>query len=131
MKTPKHESHHASQDTAAHLRAFEEALLDPAVRRDRARVEQFLAEDFEEFGSSGRVWTRTQILDELAGERYVPPAIEDFRCAMLTDAVALVTYRSVKSFDGAGAQITSVRSSIWTKKDGIWKLRFHQGTPVP
>jgi hypothetical protein len=113
------------------LRSCEQSLLDPAVRRDRAHVEQFLAEDFEEFGASGRVWTRTEILDELANERYVPPTIEDFRCVMIADAVALVTYRSVKSSGHAEAQITSLRSSIWTKKDGFWKLRFHQGTPVP
>lgn len=131
MKTPSPESHHALHETAARLRACEEALLDPAVRRDRARVEQFLAEDFEEFGSSGRVWTRTEIIDELAGESYVPLTIEDFRCAMIADAVALVTYRSVKSSDPMGMRITSVRSSIWTKKDGMWKLRFHQGTRVP
>jgi len=40
-------------------------LLDPAVRRDRARASAFLANDFVEFGASGRIWNREQILDLL------------------------------------------------------------------
>ena len=56
------------EDIANHLRRAEEALLDPAVRSNRARVAELLADDFVEFGSSGRMWTRDQILDLLAGE---------------------------------------------------------------
>jgi hypothetical protein len=62
--------HPTQTDTlCAHLRACEEALLDPAVRRI-ARVAAFLAEDFQEFGSSGQVWSREQILELLATEDY-------------------------------------------------------------
>jgi len=62
----------------AHLRACEEALLDAVVRRDRERVAALLSEDFQEFGSSGRVWSREEILEQLATEDYRPPAMEDF-----------------------------------------------------
>ena len=70
--------------------------MDPAVRRDRERVAALLAEDFVEFGSSGRVWTRESILELLATETYTPPAVEDFACRMLGEDVALVTYRAVR-----------------------------------
>src|ERR1700722_10692890 len=80
----------------AHLRSCEEALLDPAVRRDRARVAALLAEDFQEFGSSGRIWSREQTLELLATEDYLPPAMEDFKCDLLSEKVALVTYRTVR-----------------------------------
>jgi ribonuclease HI len=95
------------------------ALLDPAVRRDRARVDALLARDFVEFGASGRVWTRDSILDLLATEAYVPVPMEDFACAVLGEGVALVTYRA------RGC----LRSSVWVWEDGAWKVRFHQGTP--
>ena len=55
---------------SAHLRACELALLDPIVRCDRARVAALLAEDFEEFGSSGRIWSREAILSLLETEDY-------------------------------------------------------------
>ncbi len=122
---------HDTEATAAHLRGCEEALLDEAVRRDRARIDAYLAEDFEEFGASGRVWTRGEILDELARERYIPITIEDFRCSIIQEGVALVTYRAVRDSGQAGLRVTSLRSSIWTQREGTWKMRFHQGTRIP
>jgi hypothetical protein len=116
------------EDIAAYLRSGEEALLDPLVRRDRAQVGAFLAEDFVEFGSSGLVWTRDQIFELLASETYTPPTIADFECAMLSDNVALVTYRAVSDDPQTGAYTASLRSSIWTNRSGRWRLRFHQGT---
>ena len=110
------------------LRRLEEALLDPAVRRVHARVEALLADDFIEFGASGRVWTRDQILESLAAETPTQIAIQDFRCALLADEVALVTYRAVRTDAGSGIQISSLRSSIWTNTPEGWRLRFHQGT---
>jgi hypothetical protein len=48
----------SEDEIAAHLKRCEESLLDAAVRRNHARVADLLAGDFQEFGSSGRVWTR-------------------------------------------------------------------------
>ena len=89
------------------LRRSEEALLEPAVRRNRERVEKLLAEDFLEFGSSGRVWTRDQIFDLLATETYTPFTIEDFACVLLSEDVALVTYRAVRKDTQSGDEIAS------------------------
>jgi hypothetical protein len=115
----------------AHLRSCEEALLDPAVRRDRARVAAFLADDFEEFGSSGKAWSREAILELLATEPYQPPTMEDFKCHWISDGVVLVTYRTVKIDSQSGQSAAALRSSIWTKNCGEWRVRFHQGTKVP
>lgn len=114
----------------AHLLSNEEELLDPAVRRDRGRVGSLLSEDFVEFGSSGRIWTRDQIFDLLATERFIPVKVEDFHCSLLSEGVALVTYRAVRTDALTGAANSSLRSSIWTKISGRWRLRFHQGTRV-
>src|SRR5580698_4254021 len=103
------------EKVGAHLRALEETLLDPAVRRDRARVAALLAEDFEEFGSSGRVWTREQILDLLEGEEYQPPVMEGFKCDLLAENVALVTYRSVRTEATSGLKASVLRSSVWVR----------------
>ena len=122
---------HTESEICAHLRACEEALLDPAVRRDRARVAALLAEDFQEFGSSGRVWSREQILDLLATEDYEPPAMEDFNCEQIGEGVALVTYRSVRINAQSGQSASALRSSIWVHESGGWRVRFHQGTEAP
>ena len=113
------------------LREREEALLDPNVRRNRAQDENLLAADFLEFGSSGRVWTRDQIFELLATENYSRFVIENFECALLSQDVALLTYRAVGVDAQSGDRIATLRSSIWTGKSGAWRLRFHQGTRIP
>jgi hypothetical protein len=117
------------EGTAAQLRILEESLLDTAVRRDRKRLRIMLAEDFVEFGSSGRIWTRNSIIELLSRETaFYPPMIEDFSCHFLTADVALVTYRTVRTDPSSGEVLASLRSSIWTSDSGAWKMRFHQGT---
>jgi hypothetical protein len=113
---------------ASDLRRNEEALLNRAVRRDRAQLDILLDEDFLEFGSSGRVWTREQIFELLTAETYTPAHLEDFSCTLLATDVALVTYRAMRTDAGSGTPSSSLRSSIWTNKSGAWRLRFHQGT---
>lgn len=113
---------------AAELLRVEMLLLDPAVRSDRARVAALLADDFIEFGASGRIWTRDQILELLATEKYEPPVIEDFACRRIDDSVMLVTYRAVRAAGPTGPRQVTLRSSIWAKRRGKWTMRFHQGT---
>jgi ribonuclease HI len=117
-----------AEDIAPYFRHLEEALLDPVVRSDRTRVGELLTDDFVEFGSSGRRWTRDEILDLLAGETPAPIHMADFECVLLAEDVVLITYRAWRTDARAGIEFSSLRSSIWTKKPGGWRLRFHQGT---
>jgi hypothetical protein len=117
-----------AKSVAAELLRAEMLLLDPAVRRDRARVSALLANDFFEFGASGRIWTRDQILDLLATEEYSPPVVEDFACHRIADDVVLVTYRTVRINKETGQREAALRSSLWIRRSGTWKIRFHQGT---
>jgi hypothetical protein len=119
----------SAEGTAAQLRKLEESLLDTSVRRDRKRLRSMLAEGFREFGSSGRTWTRSSIIEMLSRETaFVPPGIEDFQYALLSENVALVTYRTVRTDPVTGQVLASLRSSIWTNEAGAWRMRFHQGT---
>jgi len=117
-----------AKDVAAELLRAEMSLLDPAMRRDRVRVAALLSEDFLEFGASGRAWTRAQILDLLAAEKFDPPVIEDFACRRIADTVVLVTYRAVRAKGVAGEREVTLRSSLWAKRAGKWRMCFHQGT---
>jgi hypothetical protein len=115
------------QATRAELERLELLLMDPAVRRDRAQVGALLTSDFVEFGSSGRVWTREAALELLATETYTPPVVETFAFRLLGPGLALATYRTSRT-DGVGEQTATLRSSIWTRESGSWKMCFHQGT---
>jgi hypothetical protein len=122
----------ANREIATWLWSLEQMLLNPAVRRDPAQVSALLTDDFVEFGASGRVWTRDEIIAMLAnqGEAWSPPAMEDFHCRLIGGRAALVTYRTVSLDPTAGRRTVSLRSSLWTKESGTWKMLFHQGTGV-
>jgi hypothetical protein len=124
------ESVNDSERIAALLRAHEESLLRPEFRHNRAAVAALLAEDFEEFGTSGRRWSRSQVLDLLESETWEAPGLTDFHCQLLAETVALVTYATIRPAAQPNRPSRSERSSIWIQVKDQWKLRFHQGTPA-
>lgn len=103
---------------------LERELLDPAVRADASRVAALLHPDFEEIGHSGRLWGRDAIVQELSAETDESAAgFELLGTEALSPEIILLTARTV---DARGS---SLRSSLWLRVNGRWRLRFHQGTP--
>ena len=109
------------------LQRLEEELWREEARFDVSRMEEIIAEDFFEFGRSGRIYQRADTLAvPLTPIKAVIP-LPDFDVRLLSQGVAQVTYNSVVTY---GENIEKARrSSIWTRSSGGWKLRFHQGTP--
>jgi hypothetical protein len=120
-----------NEKIAQHLQYLEQSLLSPSVRRDRDRVVALLANDFVEFGSSGKIWTREQVLEMLGTEEAdVTPAVEDLNCNFISEGVVLLTYKTRRTNEETGKSFVTLRSSLWAMQAGVWQLRFHQGTPA-
>jgi hypothetical protein len=116
--------------TAGELRALEERLLQSDFRRNRNAVSELLADDFREFGSSGRVWNKQEILDLLETEPAFQATLQDFHAIELASSgVCLVTYTASVQRAGAPGTLT-LRSSIWIMREGRWQIIFHQGTRI-
>src|SRR5690348_11580449 len=112
----------------AHLRTLEESHLRPEVRASPEALGALLAEDFLEFGSSGRVWDRKVTLEDVPSEEPFRWSIEDFVVRLLAPGVALTSYRlSVGPLEGTEVR-TTLRSSVWVQRGGRWVMVFHQGT---
>lgn len=116
------------------LRELEERLLASDVRSSREDLSDLLADDFVEFGRSGRVYDRRQAIEALSAEIDRNASIErtasDFRISLLAQGVALLTYRSTRRSAAGESVAHSLRSSIWKLADGRWRMVFHQGTPA-
>ena len=111
-----------------HLEALERALLDPAVRADRARLDGLIAEDFLEIGASGAVFGKDDVLARLPGESGVAYEALPMRVQRISADVARVLYTVRRDADGDVRG--SLRSSWWRlDADGCWRMVFHQGTP--
>jgi hypothetical protein len=112
------------------FRDLEEKLLRPQTRNSPDEVAALLHPDFFEFGQSGIVWSRQQIIDRLAQERSIEGSLTDLSVRSLAADLALVTYRAVGRDPAGGNEWHSLRSSVWKLTDGRWQMIFHQGTPT-
>jgi ribonuclease HI len=103
------------------LLAFERALAE----RDWTfgDLGDLIADEFEEFGQSGRRLDRASVLEFLARPPGREVTIEGFSVDRLSDDVALATYTT--------GPTRTLRSSLWIRKGDAWRVRFHQGTPIP
>lgn len=105
------------------IRDLEMLLISPVVRGSVETLDQLLSDDFVEFGSSGRIYSKEDLLNLHPQEEEISVQIEGFNVKGLSPNVVLATYKSVS--EGKSA----LRSSIWTCVEGEWKMIFHQGTP--
>ncbi len=114
-----------ADDPTDELVALEHALWRAETRFDAAFMEWILADDFGEFGRSGRVYARADTL-AVDGDT-IDARLRDLEVDQIAEDVALVTYVSEVRHD---QQLDLAnRSSLWVRRNGRWQLRFHQGTP--
>jgi hypothetical protein len=113
-----------------HLLELELQLLQPEVRRSTEEASRLLADDFREFGSSGRAYDKRQIIEALCDEPACNFTLHDFCSTALSGEAALVTYRTTCTTVSTGEISHALRSSIWVLRDGRWQMLFHQGTRI-
>ncbi len=98
-------------------------LVSPSTRTSTERLDELIADDFEEFGSSGRVIRKKDVLDF---DGPIPKyKLGAFSVRLLGEGAALVKY----SANLLGS--VSYRSSVWVKFRHGWQLLHHQSTVVP
>ncbi|CDZ40151.1 DUF4440 domain-containing protein [Neorhizobium galegae] len=119
----------APSHLADHLLSLETALQTREVRNSEEKLRELLAPEFREFGRSGLAYTFDDIVTHLVTETGPDnTSICDFNATMLSDTIALATYRGTRVKEDGTSQFAN-RSSIWRlDPDGKWRMVFHQGT---
>ena len=103
--------------------------MSPEVRGSRAELDDLIAEEFVEIGSSGQVWHKPDIIEALCEESDVTFEMGEFGVRLLGEDLVLARYRVKKRQKGEGVEQSSQRSSIWRLRCGRWQIIFHQSTP--
>ena len=105
----------------------EKEMLEASVRSSESEIKRLIAEDFYEFGSSGRAFGFQDLFPRLQEEKTetVPYKMTEVQVKFLSDQAVLLTYKLYR-----GGRHT-LRSSIWEEKTVGWQMTFHQGTIVP
>ncbi|WP_226671598.1 DUF4440 domain-containing protein [Metabacillus litoralis] len=106
-----------------HLFQLEKNLLKPEIRTSQNELANILADQFFEFGSSGKVLYKDGNIGE-EGIGIVNMKLSDFEIHPLSDEIVLATYRVFNE----DTKQHSLRSSIWKSINDKWQMVFHQGT---
>lgn len=112
------------------LRSLEESLWIGETRYNSEIMEQCFAPDFIEFGRSGKIYSRAEMLftPETQTEILATIPLPDFRARHLSPDIVQITYISEVRYGDTLERAN--RSSIWSRFSDGWKLRFHQGTVI-
>ncbi len=104
------------------IHQLEQSLLDPSVRQSPEQLNTLIADDFFEFGSSGKIYNKQDCIKPDNSPRKF--LLSNFNVKELSKDVMLATYKITEN------DAISLRSSIWvsTQRDDKWQLIFHQGT---
>jgi hypothetical protein len=100
------------------------SLLTDPVRRSYEKLDTLIANEFFEFASSGAIYSKADILEQLPQEGPRKFVVTDFKTTELASDIILATYKVTVD------NKNSLRSSIWKlNNQGRWQIIFHQGTP--
>ncbi len=112
-----------------HIKELEERLLHTDIRKNSTILTELLSDDFEEIGSDGKISTREEVIEWLVNkEKNIKWSLNNFRIKELSPELILATYIAIKKNQSNSSG--SIRSSIWKKFAGNWKMIFHQGTKI-
>jgi len=116
-----------------HLKALEVSLHKTEVRCCRESLEMLLHPSFKEIGYSGTTHNFKSILKTLTHESTsgIIPVIwsQDFEFADLSPEIVQIWYLSAQEKEGVLVRHAK-RTSIWVNDSLIWRMQYHQATPI-
>jgi hypothetical protein len=122
-----------SKELEEHLIAKEMDIVAAQERRDFSAVAAVLAEEFHEIGSSGKLFSKSEVLNAIQEVRIIDYSFDHFKLLPIDDEYVILTYIATvkRSHQGKEHCNRAHRSSTWMKRDGSWLVVFHQATPLP
>ncbi len=99
--------------------SLELRLLQPSVRCSEKELNELIADDFIEIGSSGRIYDKTSAIQAVLSNDH-----EDLSENYNLNAKQLGSELVLIEYTTRNGEIQ--RSSVWQHKDQNWVILFHQ-----
>lgn len=111
-----------SNDIFNKIKELELSLLTYDIRNSIDELNELIEDEFIEIGSSGKIYNKQDTIHSLPDENERKFKTSNFKLTDLSNEMILVTYETEENL------LSTLRSSIWKKSSGNWKIIFHQGT---
>ncbi len=109
---------------------LEDKLQRPDIRKSVKELDELISDDLVEFGSSGQIYSKSDVLINLPASAAITFTMSDFRINVLCPDVVQSLFKTEKLNQETGKVTRSLRSSLWKNENGRWKMIFHQGTQL-
>lgn len=107
---------------------LETSLLEPGIRSSFEKLNNLISDDFKEFGSSGLVYNKQNILERLPSNTdKTVYSVSDFEIVHLSENIIMSHFKTERIINNTNKS-SSLRTSLWRNENGVWKIFFHQGT---
>jgi len=107
---------------------LEQRLAQVGKKLSLEEATSTIADDFVEFGLSGKVWSKPEIIAAMAEWSPIDRIVESFTVRELSPNVCVVTYKVIRTDRQHNPY--ALRSSIWRNDGKTWQIVFHQGTNI-
>lgn len=108
---------------------LETDLLKPEVRMSIEKLNELIADDFIEYGSSGLIYDKNIILERLPKGNSSTYSLSDFEVVVLSEDIVQTRFKTNRvNLDGT--ETLSLRTSLWRNTNNNWQIFFHQGAIV-
>ena len=108
---------------------LESSLLQQEVRISVEKLNVLIADDFIEYGSSGQIYDKKDILERLPMGQALTYALDDFQCIQLSLDIIQTRFKTER-INPDNTKTIALRTSLWRKSNNNWQIFFHQGTPI-
>jgi len=111
------------------MKSLEMSFFDNSIRLSGDKLNELIADDFTEYGRSGKTFNKQEIISMLLNNDAPRVKLENFQIKNLSVDVTIVNYLSYIENENGKIEKT-LRTSIWKLYGENWKIFFHQGTPT-
>ncbi len=114
------------------LKKHEIILHNYENRINQSKLKELLDESFIEIWYSGSTHTYDSTLADLLNEHKTEYVIwsQDYSCIELKPDLFILNYLEARLDQDGVLSRHAKRTSIWSKSNNKWKMKFHQATPV-
>ncbi len=110
------------------IRKLEIELHSKVARQSEQILNDLIANDFLEFGTSGNSSSKEDIIKRLPNSDHLEIDSFDFTIRKISIDVIQVIYKTKMVIEDE--EVKSQRSSLWKNNNGQWQMIFHQSSKI-
>lgn len=108
---------------------LETDLLKSDIRASVEKLDELITDDFIEYGSSGLVYDKKNILERLPQGNSPTYSLSNFEMIILSEEIIQTRFKTDR-MNLDETKMSSLHTSLWRKTNNKWQMFFHQGTPI-